>query len=73
MNTNILDKAIYRFGYEDERTIAIARCEERGAYEEAEAFYASYLALTELISEFLEDDYDELGFDPYEGCYTYDC
>jgi hypothetical protein len=19
------------------------------------------------------DDYDECGFDPYEGCYTYDC
>ncbi len=19
------------------------------------------------------DDYDEVGFDPYEGCYTYDC
>lgn len=72
MNTNILDKAIYRFGYEDERTIAIARCEERGAYEEAEALYASYLE--ELEEEFEEfDDYDELGFDPYEGCYTYDC
>ena len=20
-----------------------------------------------------EDDCDEVGFDPYEGCYTYDC
>ena len=20
-----------------------------------------------------EDRYDECGFDPYEGCYTYDC
>lgn len=20
-----------------------------------------------------EDDYDECGFDPYEGCYTFDC
>ena len=20
-----------------------------------------------------EDDYDECGFDPYEGCYTHDC
>jgi hypothetical protein len=20
-----------------------------------------------------EDDVDECGFDPYEGCYTYDC
>jgi len=20
-----------------------------------------------------DDDYDEMGFDPYEGCYTYDC
>ena len=19
------------------------------------------------------DDYDECGFDPYEGCYTFDC
>ena len=23
--------------------------------------------------EELYDDYDECGFDPYEGCYTYDC
>ena len=70
---NILDKAIYRFGYEDERTIAIARCEERGAYEEAEALYASYLEELEDELDEYEDDYDELGFDPYEGCYTYDC
>ena len=20
-----------------------------------------------------EDDFDEVGFDPYEGCYTFDC
>ena len=23
--------------------------------------------------EDFDDDYDECGFDPYEGCYTYDC
>lgn len=23
--------------------------------------------------EFYEDYEDECGFDPYEGCYTYDC
>ena len=23
--------------------------------------------------DYLEDDYDECGFDPYEGCYTDDC
>lgn len=21
----------------------------------------------------IDDDADEMGFDPYEGCYTYDC
>lgn len=24
-------------------------------------------------SEYLDDSFDECGFDPYEGCYTYDC
>lgn len=32
----------------------------------------------EIIADFTvemdwEDDVDECGFDPYEGCYTYDC
>lgn len=27
----------------------------------------------EFYNDELESDYDECGFDPYEGCYTYDC
>lgn len=29
--------------------------------------------VVETSDEDYEPDYDECGFDPYEGCYTYDC
>lgn len=34
----------------------------------------NYEILLDLTVEWDEDDYElEMGFDPYEGCYTYDC
>lgn len=71
-----LDKAIRTFGFEDVRTITIAVLEEQGKTELAEQLFKT---LTD--DEEYEDDYDsgydtdadECGFDPYEGCYTYDC
>ena len=43
---------------------------------EAEAFSScDYWCGTDEPQDDLEiwDDYDECGFDPYEGCYTFDC
>ena len=37
-------------------------------WEPDEEFWAS---LDEMDEE--EPDFDEVGFDPYEGCYTFDC
>lgn len=71
-----LDKAIQTFGFEDPRTITIAFLEETGKTALAEQLW-------EVLTENEEDPWDEdeeyiegdeeMGFDPYEGCYTYDC
>lgn len=31
------------------------------------------VASTDEVEDDFSDDADECGFDPYEGCYTYDC
>ena len=74
-----LDKAIRTFGFEDARTITIAMLEEQGKTELAEKLFKT---LTD-DEEYEEDPWDEdeeylngdeeMGFDPYEGCYTWDC
>ena len=66
------DKAIRAFGFEDARTITIAFLEEQGKHELAEDLFQT---LTDDEDDFddYEPDVDECGFDPYEGCYTYDC
>ena len=49
---------------------------EFDTFEEAEAFIASQNCPDDfwVSSDDEPDDcYDECGFDPYEGCYTYDC
>ena len=65
----ITDKAIQIFGFEDARTITIAILEEQGKHELAEELFKT---LTDDEDDY-EPDADECGFDPYEGCYTYDC
>lgn len=65
----ITDKAIRTFGFEDARTITIAFLEEEGKHELAEELFKT---LTDDEDDY-EPDIDECGFDPYEGCYTYDC
>ena len=35
--------------------------------------YRGYTVPEETDGEYDEPDVDECGFDPYEGCYTYDC
>lgn len=65
------EKAIHYFGYEDARTITIAFLEEQGKTALAEELWNTLVG--EDNYEEYEPDVDECGFDPYEGCYTYDC
>jgi len=73
------DKAIRTFGFEDARTITIAFLEEQGKHELAEDLFKTLTDDEEYEDDFddydrdYEPDVDECGFDPYEGCYTYDC
>ena len=69
-----LDKAIRNFGFEDPRTITIAFLEEEGKHQLAEELYEVLTADDDEDEDCdCEPDVDECGFDPYEGCYTYDC
>lgn len=65
------EKAIHYFGHEDARTRTIAFLEEQGKTELAEELWN--ILVGEDTYEEYEPDWDECGFDPYEGCYTYDC
>ena len=68
----ILTLAIANFGEPDHATIVIknllAKGDEKGALEAFIEAYQDYFDEEEFV-----DDVDEWGFDPYEGCYTYDC
>lgn len=66
-----LDKAIQTFGFENPITITIATLEEQGKHELAERLFEE--CAKDAYDEDFETDTDECGFDPYEGCYTYDC
>lgn len=72
-----LDKAIQTFGFENPITITIAVLEERGKTDLAEQLFEE--CATAIYDDDFEDDcdypddVDECGFDPYEGCYTFDC
>lgn len=79
----ITDKAIKAFGFESPITITITVLEEQGKtdlakqlFEECEELAHPHWAQDDddldSTVHFI-DDVDECGFDPYEGCYTYDC
>lgn len=77
-----LDKAIKSFGFEHPITITIAFLEEQGKHELAEQLFEECEELAnphwcrdddlDSTLHFI-DDVDEIGFDPYAGCYTGDC
>ena len=69
-----LDKAINLFGHENPITITIAVLEEQGKLELAKDLFeeCEELAIPHWCRDD-EPDVDECGFDPYEGCYTFDC
>ena len=71
INTQVVKdiKANKKWTYTNKLTMA-------DTFEEAEAFIASQNCPDDfwVSSDDEPDDcYDECGFDPYEGCYTYDC
>ena len=78
-----LDKAIQLFGFENPITITIATLEEQGKTDLAERLFEECAELAsphwcqddedewDEDEEYLNGD-EEMGFDPYEGCYTYD-
>ena len=69
-----LDKAIQLFGFENPITITIAVLEEQGRHELAAQLWEEIRQGADLEEdEDYEPDVDETGFDPYEGCYTWDC
>lgn len=77
-----LDKAIKSFGFEHPITITIAFLEEQGKtelaeelFEECEELAHPHWAQDDDDEEYEEysDEADETGFDPYDGCYTFDC
>ena len=69
-----LDKAIRTLGFENPITITIAVLEEQGRHELAEQLWEEITQGADLEEdEDYEPDVDETGFDPYEGCYTWDC
>lgn len=75
-----LDKAIQLFGFENPITITIAVLAEQGKTDLAERLYEECAELAnphwcqdDEEEEDFSDDVDESGFDPYEGCYTFDC
>ena len=80
-----LNKAIKTFGFEHPITITIAFLEEQGKTELAEQLFeeCEELAHPHWAQDDDEDPWDEdeeylneadeTGFDPYEGCYTFDC
>ena len=53
----------------------VGECDHCGNhYQWHEEFtYEGYTPPEETEGEYDEPDVDECGFDPYEGCYTYDC
>ena len=69
-----LDKAIRTLGFENPITITIAVLEEQGRHELAAQLWEEITQGADLEEdEDYEPDVDETGFDPYEGCYTYNC
>jgi hypothetical protein len=73
------EKAIKMFGFKNPITITIAVLEEQGKTDLAEQLFeeCEELAHPHWAQDDEDKDYepeaDECGFDPYEGCYTYDC
>ena len=58
--------------FEATKTIALATGQTASLVDKETAEVVAFFDQEEEEEEYY-DDYDECGFDPYCGCYTYDC
>ena len=70
----MLNAVASTFGLENRWTVWFFECAERLTDEQLSDAYLLLEAMNTFVPDFDDDDDDlEQGFDPYEGCYTYDC
>lgn len=73
----MLTLVINKFGFEHQNTIEFAEAIEWLGQVESEALLEEVLSLPldedEDDEEYFDTDYDECGYDPYMGCYSFDC
>ena len=79
---DVREMVVKTFGFEDARTITICVLVEQGRNDLAEQLFETLVGEdywdepAEVSAEDLEgwEDPDlEMGFDPYSGCYDFDC
>lgn len=71
---DMLNAVVSIFGLENKWTVWFFECAERLTDEQLFNAYMLLDAMNSFVPEDDDDDdYLEQGFDPYEGCYTYDC
>lgn len=79
MFDNVCELAIYKWGLEDVRTVAVCTIFEKMGEDQATVLYC-YLCDGSKEQRGENDSCDEwddadleMGFDPYSGCYDFDC
>lgn len=70
---DMLNVVVSTFGLENRWTIWFFECAEQMTDEQLFNAYILLEAMNTFVPDFDDDDDLEQGFDPYEGCYTYDC
>lgn len=80
MFNNVCELAAYKWGLEDVRTVAVCTIFEKMGAGQATVLYCYLCDGSEVRKEEDAphdeewDDADwEMGFDPYSGCYDFDC
>lgn len=69
----MLNAVASTFGLENRWTIWFFECAERLTDKQLFDAYLLLEAMNTFVPNDDDDGYLEQGFDPYEGCYTYDC
>lgn len=76
MKDQMLNEIIRTWGMEHEYTIEFATAMETATESELKELYDDIIdrpVYDEEDEEYYEPDYDECGYDPYMGCYSFDC
>ena len=71
----MMDDIIRRFGFESKVTIGFCKLVEGGVDRDTlEYWYMLLMDAYEDEEDYdYEDDFDECGYNPYMGCYDFDC